>query len=72
MENVVKITSFTAHQTPEGMRVSATYSVISPDGRLLKSNVRETRIVMVDEVNEAIDTVNTWLHGIIQNQEVTP
>lgn len=68
MENVVKITSFTAHQTPEGMRVSATYSVISPDGRLLKSNVRETRIVMSDDILTAIARVNSWLLDSIQEE----
>ena len=66
--NTVRITSFTAHQTPEGMRVSATYSVISPDGRLLKSNVRETRIVMSDDILTAIAQVNNWLLDSIQEE----
>ena len=68
MENIVKITSFTAHQTPEGMRVSATYSVISPEGLLLKSNVRVTRIAMSDDILTAIAQVNDWLLGSIREE----
>lgn len=58
-----RITSFTAHQTPEGMRVSYTYSVIDSEGNLVKSNQRHTIIVMSDEINAAIADINTWLLG---------
>ena len=58
---VTKITSFTAHQTAEGMRLTFTYSVIGEDGNLIKSNQRATVIVLAEEINEAIGNINAWL-----------
>ena len=58
-----KITSFTAHQTAEGMRVTYTYSVIDADGNLVKSNQRATVIVLDEEINKAIENINDWLLG---------
>jgi hypothetical protein len=58
---VTKITSFTAHQTAEGMRLTFTYSVINEDGNLIKSNQRATVIVLAEEINEAIGNINAWL-----------
>lgn len=58
-----KITSFTAHQTPEGMRLSFTFSVIDGDGNLVKSNQRHTVIVLDDDINAAIAGINDWLLG---------
>ena len=58
---VSKITSFTAHLTAEGMRVTYTYSVIDGDGNLIKSNQRATCIVLDADISSAIDTVNAWL-----------
>ena len=69
MDTAIRITSFTAHQTPEGMRVSATYSVIDAEGRLIKSNERFTRIVLDDDIAAAIDTVNSWLHAIVEGSQ---
>lgn len=63
-----RITSFTAHQTPEGMRISFTYSVIDAEGNLVKSNQRHTIIVMDDEINAAITGINTWLLGKVPQQ----
>lgn len=60
---VTKITSFTAHQTAEGMRVTFTYSVIDEDGNLVKSNQRATVIVLDEEVNTFISNINDWLLG---------
>lgn len=60
---VTKITSFTAHQTAEGMRLTYTYSVIGEDGNLVKSNQRATVIVLDKDINAAIDNVNEWLLG---------
>lgn len=60
---VTKITSFTAHQTAEGMRLTFTYSVINEDGALVKSNQRATLIVMDEDINTAIGNVNNWLLG---------
>ena len=56
------ITSFTAHQTAEGMRVSYTFSVIDSNGNLLKSNQRETCIVMDSNILSAIGDINAWLN----------
>lgn len=58
---VTRITSITAHQTPEGQRVSFTYSVIDDDGNLVKSNARHTVIVLDDEINECISKINEWV-----------
>lgn len=63
-----RITSFTAHQTPEGMRISFTYSVIDAGGNLVRSNQRHTIIVMDDEINAAITGINTWLLGKVPQQ----
>ena len=68
MGTTIRITSFTAHQTPEGMRVSATYSVIDGEGRLIKSNERVTRIAMSEEINDAIDLVNSWMLELLQKE----
>lgn len=58
---VKRITSFTAHQTPEGMRVSFTYSVIDGSGAIIKSNERYTVIVLDEEINECIAKINEWV-----------
>lgn len=58
-----KITSFTAHQTAEGMRVTFTYSIIDADGNLVKSNQRATVIVLDEEINAGIAAINEWLLG---------
>ena len=58
---VTKITSFTAHQTAEGMRVTFTYSLINADGNLVKSNQRATVIVLDEDINTAIGNVHEWL-----------
>ena len=65
---VTKITSFTAHLTAEGMRVTYTYSVIDSDGNLVKSNQRATCIVLDTDVVSAIETVNDWLHDKITTE----
>lgn len=58
---VTKITSFTAHQTAEGMRITYTYSVINEDGSLAKSNQRATVIVLDEDINTAIVNIHEWL-----------
>lgn len=60
---VTKITSFTSHQTAEGMRLTFTYSVIDENGNLVKSNQRATLIVLDDDINAAIEAINKWLLG---------
>lgn len=56
-----RVTSFTMHQTAEGMRGTFTYSVIDEDGNLVKSNERATIIVLDDNINNAIFQINEWL-----------
>lgn len=60
---ITKITSFTAHQTAEGMRLTFTYSVIDEDGNVIKSNQRATLIVLDDTINSSITNINEWLLG---------
>ena len=67
MSNVKKITSFTHHTTGEGSRLSATYSEISEDGTLVKSNERFDTIVVNEEIQAHIDALNDFLQGKIPN-----
>lgn len=61
--NTTKITSFTAHQTAEGMRLTYTYSVIDSDGNLVRSNERGTCIVMDADIDGKIAEISSWLLG---------
>ena len=65
MDNIQKITSFTHHTTGEGSRLSATYSEITEDGALVKSNERFNIIVVDDTIQEHIDAINEYLKGKI-------
>ena len=65
MENIQKITSFTHHTTGEGSRLSATYSEITEDGALVKSNERFNIIVVDDTIQEHINAINEYLKGKI-------
>lgn len=57
-----KVTSFTHHTTAEGERLSFTHSTIDEGtGKLLESNVRETMIVMDENVLAAVKTINDFL-----------
>ena len=55
------ITSFTKHDTGEGVRLSYTYSVISEDGNLEKSNERVSCIVMDEGIKENLETISAFL-----------
>ena len=65
MSNIKKITSFTSHTTGEGSRLSATYSEITEDGNLVKSNERFNTIVVDAETQAHIDALNAFLTGKI-------
>ena len=65
MDNIQKITSFTHHTTGEGSRLSATYSEITEDGALVKSNERFNIIVVDDTIQEHINAINEYLKGKI-------
>lgn len=62
------ITSFTAHQTSEGMRLTYTYSIISDAGDVVKSNVRATTIVLDNNMLDCISEINDFLHGKIPEE----
>lgn len=61
MANIKRITSFTAHTTAEGERLSYTYSVIAEDGTLVESNKRATCIVLDEGIKQKIDEINKFL-----------
>lgn len=61
MSNIQKITSFTHHTTGEGSRLSATYSEITEEGILIKSNERFNIIVVDETVQAYIDALNDYL-----------
>lgn len=57
-----KLTSFTAHVTAEGQRISYTYSEIDDTGKLISQNTRENFIVMDSELQAHIDAVNSYIN----------
>lgn len=59
--NIKRITSFTSHKTAEGDRLSYTYSEIDEKGALIKSNERETCIVLDEEILKKIEEINIFL-----------
>lgn len=65
METIKRITSFTHITTAEGDRISATYSEISEDGTLIKSNNKLNVIVLDEEVEEAINTIKRFIESKI-------
>jgi hypothetical protein len=62
MANIKKVTSFTAHTTAEGQRLSYTYSEIDSSGNLVKSNVRESLIVLDSTIQADIDNITVFLN----------
>lgn len=56
-----KLTSFTAHVTAEGQRISYTYSEIGDSGKLVSQNNRENFIVMDEGLMEHIKGINTYI-----------
>jgi len=61
LANTKKITSFTAHTTAEGERLSYTYSEIDENGNLVKSNERATCIVLDPVILDSISKINKFL-----------
>lgn len=57
-----KATSFTAHVTAEGQRISYTYSEIDDNtGKLISQNTRESFIVMDDVLQNHVDAINEYI-----------
>lgn len=63
--NTKKVTSFTAHQTAEGMRVAFTYSIIDENGNVIKSNARASIILMDSDMINYVDNLNNYLYSKI-------
>lgn len=57
------ITSFTSHKTAEGTRLSATFSEINDEGKIIKSNERFNLVVVDNEIQLAIDQINSYLEA---------
>ena len=55
------ITSFTSHKTAEGERISYTYSIIDESGNLVKSNTRESCILIDEVIISKIKDINDFL-----------
>lgn len=62
MNNIKRITSFTCHKTGEGRRISVTYSEITEDGTLAKSNERFDIIVLNEEQQKYIEALEEFLY----------
>lgn len=54
-----KVTSFTHLVTGEGDRIAYTYSEISESGDLVSQNNKGNFIVMDDEVQQAVNLINS-------------
>lgn len=61
MAKVNKITSFTAHTTAEGQRLSYTYSEIDENGDIAVGNDRVSCIVLDNEILGHIEKINEFL-----------
>lgn len=60
-----KATSFVHHVTGAGSRISYTYSEIDENGKIVADNVKDSLVVVDETVQEAVDTVNEYLNGIL-------
>lgn len=58
-----KLTSFTAHVTAEGQRISYTFSEIDSTGKLISQNTRENFIVVDDALQAHIDAINDFINS---------
>lgn len=56
-----RITSFVHHTTGEGSRISYTYSVIDGKGNLVKENMKDTLVVVDEDIKNAINMINDYL-----------
>lgn len=61
------VTSITTHVTAEGTRLSITYSEISDEGEIVKSNERVNRIVIDEDAQGHIDEINAHAQTIIDS-----
>lgn len=61
------LTSFTAHSTGEGQRISYTYSEIDETGKLIQQNVRENFIVVDDDLQAHVDAIKDSISERLEN-----
>lgn len=60
---LTKITSYTIHQTAEGMRATYTYSIIDENGDVIKSNQRGTIILLDETILSDAAEIQSFLLG---------
>lgn len=65
---VKKVTSFTAHQTAEGMRIAFTYSLINDNGETITQNKRASFILLDDSILSNVDVINDYLYTRIPEE----
>lgn len=65
MATTKKVTSFVHHVTGAGSRISYTYSEIDENGKIVADNVKDSLVVVDETVQVAVDTVNEYLNGIL-------
>lgn len=65
MATTKKVTSFVHHVTGAGSRISYTYSEIDENGKIVADNVKDSLVVVDETVQAAVDTVNEYLNGIL-------
>lgn len=63
--SIKKLTSFVHHVTGAGSRISYTYSEIDESGKIIEDNVKDSIIVVEEEIQAAVDVINTHINTII-------
>lgn len=61
-----KVTSMTFLTTPEGKRMSVTYSDVDESGKIISENNRENRIVVRDDILEKISALESFAQDIVE------
>ena len=64
-----KVTSMTMFETSAGPRLSITYSEISEDGRILKSNIRVDRILVKSELITHTEALKDYAQSVVNDME---
>lgn len=60
------VTSMTILTTPEGKRMSVTYSDVDESGKITSENNRENRIVVRNDVLEHISVLELFAQEIVE------
>ena len=67
MGNIRKVTSITVLKTPEGWRISPTFSELDGNGNIIKENERRNKVVVDSGVLEAIGVLEELSNEIIKD-----